>query len=193
MIKKRAAIAVIVMAMVAVFSSGAIYAYFNDTETSSGNSFTAGTMDLKINGVDGGFPATFTASNLVPGSHGNVEMTVSNVGSVGGSLVAQVVNVVDAKGTTPEPEPLPDNGELSANIILTAYIDVNGNDRYDAGDIQYDTGALRSMSGTWSMGTLAAGGSVVISIEYSVPTTVGNDIMGDSCTFDIVYTLTQSP
>ena len=107
MIKKKATIAVIVLAMVAVLSTGAIYAYFNDTETSSGNSFTAGTLDLKINGDDGGFPATFTASNLAPGSHGNVKMTVSNVGSVGGSLVAEVQNVANDKGTTPEPEPTP--------------------------------------------------------------------------------------
>jgi spore coat-associated protein N len=193
MIKKRVAIAVIVIAMVAVASSGAIYAYFNDTETSSGNSFTAGTMDLKINGADGGFPATFTASNLVPGSHGNVDMTVSNVGSVAGALVAEVDNIQDDAGTSPEPETLPDVGELSESIVLTVYIDANDNNRWDDGETQFDTGTLNTIGGTWSMGNLAAGGSVVISVEWSVPTEVGNEIMGDSCTFDIVYTLNQNP
>jgi predicted ribosomally synthesized peptide with SipW-like signal peptide len=190
--KRKIAIAVIALAMVAVLSSGLIYAYFNDTETSSGNSFAAGTLDLKINGADGGVPATFSASNLAPGAHGNVEMTVSNVGTVGGGLVAQISNVVNTKGTTPEPEPLPDNGELSSAIVLTVYLDSNGNDRYDAGDFLYDTGVLSTIGGSYNMGALAAGGSVVISIEYTVPTSVGNEIMGDGCTFDIVYTLTQA-
>lgn len=198
MIKKRAAIAVIVLALVAVASSGVIYAYFNDTETSSGNSFTAGTLDLKINDVDGGVPAAFTVTNVMPGSHGYREMKISNTGSIGGTLTAQPSGIVDNGGTTPEPEPTPDNGELSSVMQITIFIDTNDNGVREAGEVQYYSGPLKTVSGTWNMGNLAAfsdsssADEIEVTVAYDIPTTVGNEIMGDTCTFNIVYTLEQT-
>jgi spore coat-associated protein N len=198
MIKKRAAIAVVVLAMVAVLSSGAIYAYFNDTETSAGNSFTAGTLDLKINDVDGGLPAAFTVTDVVPGSHGYKEMKVSNTGNIGGTLTAQPSGIVDNAGVTPEPEPIPDNGELSAVMQITIFIDTNNNGVRDASEVQYYSGPLKTVSGTWNMGNLAAANDpdnkdeIEVTVAYDIPTTVGNEIMGDTCTFNIVYTLEQT-
>ena len=47
------------------------FAWFQDTETSSGNTFTAGTFDLKIRDQDetwgDGVTATWTATNMAPG------------------------------------------------------------------------------------------------------------------------------
>ena len=68
MIKKNLAIALIAVAIVGVFSSGMIYAYFNDTETAAGNSFTAGTLDLTVNTQNPWTATAFTATNLAPGS-----------------------------------------------------------------------------------------------------------------------------
>ncbi|MBI0584589.1 MAG: hypothetical protein ISF22_10240 [Methanomassiliicoccus sp.] len=194
MVKKRAAIAVIVLAMAAVFSSGMIYAYFNDSETSPGNSFTAGTLDLKINGVDDPVPATFTATNLAPGSHGNAKMTVSNAGTIGGTLVGKISAVSNSGGSTPEPEIASgaDNGELGAAMTITIYRDANANGQYDSGETLYFNNHP-AVTSDWDMGSLAAGGSLEVSVYYDIPTTVGNNIMADVCTFSIQYTLTQTP
>lgn len=54
---------------------GGALALFQDTETSSGNTFTAGTLDLKIKDQDeaygDGVTATWTASNMAPGDSWN--------------------------------------------------------------------------------------------------------------------------
>ena len=50
-------------------------AWFQDTETSTGNTFTAGTLDLKIRDQDEAFgdgvTATWTATNMAPGDSWN--------------------------------------------------------------------------------------------------------------------------
>jgi predicted ribosomally synthesized peptide with SipW-like signal peptide len=179
--------------MVAVLSSGLTYAYFNDTETSPNNSFTAGTLDLKINNADDPVPATFTATNLAPGSHGNAKMTVSNAGSIGGALTGKISAVTNSGGSNPEPEKASgtDNGELGAAMTVTIYIDANNNGAYDAGEtLYYNTNP--AVSGSWNMGTLAAGSAIEVSVSYNIPTTVGNEIMGDICTFSIEYALLQT-
>jgi len=47
------------------------FAWFQDTETSTGNTFSAGTLDLKVSDDDEGFgdgvSATWTMSNMAPG------------------------------------------------------------------------------------------------------------------------------
>jgi predicted ribosomally synthesized peptide with SipW-like signal peptide len=40
--------AIFIVGLVATIAGAGIYAYFSDTESSTGNTFTAGTMDLKV-------------------------------------------------------------------------------------------------------------------------------------------------
>ncbi len=62
------------------------WAYFQDTETSTGNVLAAGTLDLKTNDVDG-VTQTLYASNLKPGDSVSGSITLRNAGSVAGSIV----------------------------------------------------------------------------------------------------------
>lgn len=194
MIQKRAAIAVIVLAMVAVFSSGVIFALFDDTETSSGNSFTAGTLDLKVNTVDNP-TSTFTVSDVYPGASGSVSVTLTNSGTITGTLVASVISVSNEPGSTPEPEAAlgtADAGELGANMILTIWIDTDGDGIQDGGEGVLFNSALNNANNVGiTVGDLIGGASTQIGIGYSVPGTVGNVIQGDECTFSIQYVLTQ--
>ncbi len=64
--------AILVAGLVATMAGAGIYAYFSDTETSSGNTFTAGTLDLKVSHSStgpwtDGVTATWTLSNMKPG------------------------------------------------------------------------------------------------------------------------------
>lgn len=74
--------AMLVIAMVA----GGTWAYFSDTETSSNNVFTAGTLDLGLSNIDematGNTTATFTASNWKPGEVADGVLYISNSGSM---------------------------------------------------------------------------------------------------------------
>ncbi|MDI6903775.1 MAG: TasA family protein [Methanocellales archaeon] len=68
---RRILAAVLVIGLVASAGAGA-YAYFSDSESSTGNTFAAGTLDLKIVDRDepvwgDGVTATWTATNMKPG------------------------------------------------------------------------------------------------------------------------------
>lgn len=195
MFSKRATIAVIVLAMVAVLSSGMIYAYFNDTETSSGNSFTAGTLDLKVNSVDNP-TSTFTVSDVYPGATNSVSVTLTNSGTISGTLSVAIISVTNGPGQTPEPEAAlgtADNGELGSKMDVTLWIDTDGDNMIDGGETTLYTGLLDNANGvSLTANTLIGGASTHIGIMYSVPHDVGNEIQGDICTFSIHYTLVQA-
>jgi spore coat-associated protein N len=195
MVSKKATIAVIVLAMVAVFSSGMIYAYFDDTETSSGNSFSAGTLDLKVNSVDNP-TSTFTVSNVYPGATNSVSVTLTNSGTISGTLSVAIISVTNGPGQTPEPEAAlgtADNGELGSKMDVTLWIDTDGDNMIDGGETTLYNGLLDNANGVaFTANTLAGGVSTHIGIMYSVPDTVGNEIQGDICTFSIQYTLVQA-
>lgn len=56
------------------------FAYFSDTETSTGNSITAGDLDLTLNSGDG-FSYSFD-NNIAPGDSATVSVNLENTGSV---------------------------------------------------------------------------------------------------------------
>jgi len=79
--------AILTIAFVSTLLGAGTLAYFSDTETSSGNTMTAGTMDLKVN--DGspntwtdGVTATWTFSNMKPGDSKYGYVKVDNTGSI---------------------------------------------------------------------------------------------------------------
>ncbi len=66
---------------------GATFAYFSDTGTSTSNTFSTGTLDLKLANGSSEFTdnvtATFGSGTLVPGScTGNQTLTLKNTGTV---------------------------------------------------------------------------------------------------------------
>jgi len=72
-----------VVGLVATIAGAGLYAYFVDVETSTGNTFTVGTLDLKIRDfADGedwgdGVTATWTMSDMIPGIssvYGQIEL-----------------------------------------------------------------------------------------------------------------------
>jgi len=64
MISRKILAAIVVIGLVGFALGWGTYSYFSDTETSSGNTFTAGTLDLKVDGRDGPLGAYFMVSNV---------------------------------------------------------------------------------------------------------------------------------
>jgi len=100
---KKIIISLAVIGIVAAIAVGGTYAYFSDTETSTGNTFTAGTLDLKVNGEDVFVP--YSVSDLKPGdSRGTDTYTIKNNGSLPGRLSFKVTNVTTNENGVINPE-----------------------------------------------------------------------------------------
>jgi predicted ribosomally synthesized peptide with SipW-like signal peptide len=129
------------IALVGALVGGGVYAYFNDTETSTGNVFTAGTLNLDLTDAsDDGTEseaATWVFSALVPGSSaGGARLTITNNGTINGYLDLSSVAVANAENydaATDEAEATMDadtsdetgGGELGENLRVQIWIDTN--------------------------------------------------------------------
>jgi spore coat-associated protein N len=202
--RKIAILSVAVLVIIGLVSAGT-YAYFSDTESSTNNVLTAGTLDLNI---DGGNVAvtTFTASAVAPGDSGSGSSTLANVGTMAGELditTSAVTNTTGAGGTEYEGG----SGELGANAQIAMYIDVDQSGTWNAGDIGLQSnGAMYSFptalnydainnyaSETWNaVETMGISASDNIVVNWQVPAGAGNDIQGDSVRFDITFILEQA-
>lgn len=173
------------MLMVGLVGAGT-FAFFSDTEASTGNTFAAGTLNLTVDGVNDPLPVKFTLPALAPGSSGTITYDLDNVGTIAGFVDIQAVSVVNAAGTTPESEgvlPAADLGELGANVDVTVTI----------GGVSVYTGTLNGFIGDHDDSVaLAAGGTADLVIAWSIPTTVGNVIQGDTATVGMTIELAQT-
>jgi len=83
-VKKILGLTIAVLMVIGLIGAGT-WAYFSDVETSTGNVFTAGTLDLKLTG---GTPdndsviGTFNASTWAPGENISDNLTITNQGTI---------------------------------------------------------------------------------------------------------------
>jgi len=196
---RRILLSLIILLVACSVIGGAVYAVFNDTETSSNNQFSAGTLDLEVDDENPWASTPINVTSMKPGDSGSVSIKLYNSGTLpGSSLTIDLQGLNDDAGTTPEPEPTPDNGELSANIDIVIFED-NGagggtanNGVQDGTEATIYSGKLNTEAGPYAVGSgLGAGANTYTGISYSIASGVGNDIQDDSCTFNIVFVLTQ--
>ncbi|RLI40290.1 hypothetical protein DRO69_13110, partial [Candidatus Bathyarchaeota archaeon] len=153
---------------------------------SSGNTFTAGTLDLKVDGQDDP-GAYFTVEDVKPGDSDSVTITLSNVGSVTGEAYIHIVLVTDDENGLTEPEQELDDdetdGELDENLDITITVD----------EQQIATGKLADIvCHNYLIDELAGETSIDVTISWSVSSDVGNIIQSDKCVFNIVFSLEQA-
>ena len=84
--KKILGLTIAALLVIAMVAAGT-FAYFSDQQASTGNVFTAGTLDLGLSSsgstsATGDTSATFTASTWKPGDTANGTLTVNNTGSI---------------------------------------------------------------------------------------------------------------
>lgn len=195
---------VIVIALIAAGLGMGTMAYFNDKETSVGNIFTSGTLDIKVdmdpdgaiedwqdnaptmNTYDG---VMWDISTMKPGDEIMVIVGVKNFGSIDGTADLHFIITGETDGDA-------DGARLDSNID----IEVSYGDKSDIGDAwdmwTYVTdGSLRDLHCVTidAPVPLEAGVDDYWVIEFSIDSSVGNVIQGDSVTFDIEFTLHQEP
>jgi predicted ribosomally synthesized peptide with SipW-like signal peptide len=194
--------------------AGDTWAFFNDTEVSSNNQFSAGTLDLKLSDNDqtdvDGVTASFGGNNLKPGDTvGPSTVTLKNTGTL-------TANHVDIKfQNTVTDNTSYDAADLGPNItdmstVLTvsalsyggvdllsktvgifdnAYIgaaDTAGN-----GDGIITLNELNNVIIQGLVAPAANSGTSVFSITVTIPTGVDNGIQGDVVNVTVTFGLYQ--
>jgi predicted ribosomally synthesized peptide with SipW-like signal peptide len=90
------------------------WAFFSDVETSSQNTFAAGTLDLKTNDADG-VTQTLLAANMNPGdSIGPVTIILKNTGTLNASSLDLAFTYVDDDDTN---NPIDKSADETAALI----------------------------------------------------------------------------
>jgi len=118
---------VMALGLVALLVGGGFAAFFSDTETATDNVFTAGSLDLKVNGQNGDVTAHVKADNMKPGENYNAGcLTLKNSGSLPGVLSVKVSNLVSNENGMIEPES--SDGDTSATEIDPTGYDANSGD-----------------------------------------------------------------
>ncbi len=198
-----AIVALLVMAMI----GGGTWAYFSDLETSTGNTLTAGTLNLQVGAADP-LTATITVTDAKPGDNTTgVDWLLKNTGNLPGYLDITFSNIVDADNTVIEPEvgstgeDGTEDGELAERLTLLSYIDEDDNNTFSVGDVQIfndfvkggATALLGQQTNNYAMAAnYGSGNNKAVRIEWSVNSSVGNCIMGDSTGFDVEFSLEQT-
>jgi len=193
---KRFLISMIVLALSAAAVGVGTYALYTDSETSADNTFTAGSLDLQVwDGTafvdDPNVPAINAAfddqvNNLKPGDSGSITIPVKNAGTVGGTARLDLTGLVEAAG---DDSPDIEDTLLNGTADLAAAVDV---------DIKFDgvsvkTGTLQSIAAepVFDGGTLGAGVEKAWTIDLSIDSSVGNEVMDDTASCDVVFGLNQ--
>lgn len=105
---KRLLLSSIILGITSVLAIGATTAYFSDTEISSGNTFTAGTLDLKVNDLDGPV-VTMNFSNMKPGdSTGYRVYCLKNTGTIPAQPYVEFSTIINKENGLFGPENLID-------------------------------------------------------------------------------------
>ncbi|MEW6769869.1 MAG: TasA family protein [Bacillota bacterium] len=156
---KRLLLSALVLFLAIGTAGTGTFAYFQDTEASTGNIFTAGTMDLKIKAglpwegdYTDGVTATWTLSDMKPGDETPSKyVSFQNSGSVAADHLKITCDYEINEGTAVESETNSGNtaDELAAEMVITEMryynrdytwrVDLLSDDDYDS-DYQVSPG-----------------------------------------------------
>ena len=191
---------------------GSAFAYFSDTETSSGNIFTAGTLILKLSDKNEGFgdgvTATWTMANMQPGvtSVGPLSVNLQNSGNVAGNHVEISFSHEIDESTNPvesDSNPNSEPGDIARWLqiitmtydtidFLDGYTDANHNGFFDLEDLTMspyadEAGPLDNLPTPPPNN----GGTTSLTMKLKFNAGATNDIQGDILTTTVTFTLNQ--
>lgn len=200
MLNKKILLSILIIGLVSVLAGSSTWARFSDSEENSGNSIAAGTLNLTL--VDN--PLLIT--NAAPGDSGTNFKVLKNKGTLSGKLTIYLSTVTNAEGTSSEFQ-VGGSGDLGMKAKMALWIDKNKNGVFDVGSdvaLKYDgtfsTGAsptyyfIDQYSGVhWDnvILSMAPNDEYYFTIDWIIPVDAGNDIQGDSVSFNTSYTLDQ--
>jgi hypothetical protein len=170
----------IIILAAGIFTGAGIKAIFSDVETSSGNTFTAGTLDLKVNNADSPV-AHIEVGPIYPGWQGSYYWKLKNTGNLPGRVSIEFTPITNYENGMNEPEEIAeaqlywgrslgrDAGELGQYLSVTGgYYYPDPNRDWHEFITSRDTGPPVPERGITALGLDALGGKT-----YVIPITLG--------------------
>lgn len=176
--------------------SGVTLAYFSDTVTSAGNTFTTGTLDLNLDGNDTNV-VKFEVADIKPGGSETRTWEINNVGNMNGYLDLHNLIQTHEPGISLEQELTvedPDIGTLGSLLNVELFIDINNNGVLDGTDTSIYSGAMEGLLTDYDLDLqLDAGTSNYLTMTVSWPSTDNDNAgQGDTAELDMVFELGQT-
>jgi len=197
-VNKKVLMSFFTIGMVLAAVGGATYSYFSDTETSTGNTFSAGTIDISVDGENPWESShQYVLEDLKPSETRYIEFTVRNEGSNPVVLRKRIVVTDESTGLQSEPECDAEHGDWDQSTKTCSNMTAEDNEiskeiHYDMDVdgvtlIPEDWGVMVSdINSVWiPLGTLDVGESVTIKQSYHLDADAGNEFQGDVMTFNI--------
>jgi spore coat-associated protein N len=185
--------------------AAATRAAFSDTETSTGNTFAAGTLDLDVDGNNGTNTVKFTVTNMQAGNQVIRTYRLNNVGTINGYLDLENIVVASKENGCAEPEveagdttcTNPGNGEGELQNVLSLsklFWDTNCNGWVEAGETTIFDGKVGTIATNYDANKLVnAGATQCVTAQFNWWSTADdNKAMGDDLTLDINFELAQT-
>jgi predicted ribosomally synthesized peptide with SipW-like signal peptide len=184
----------LVITAVAAVAGGATYAYFSSQATVLGSTFSAGTMDIKVDANpnpdfqqwESSFtvPSDYFVKNLYPGypakgEHNWQVLDIKNDSTVDGN--ATIKFDVTSWSTS----------AMGDDLNFTVYYD-GENNGFGDNPTAIASGSLAEWNhNVYSLGVLSANKIASVKIVWSVPASAGNEIQGASVILDTTFGLDQ--
>jgi predicted ribosomally synthesized peptide with SipW-like signal peptide len=219
--KKILGLTIAALLVIAMVAAGT-FAYFSDTEQSTANTFTAGTLDLKVSNnatlyLDG-VSATWADANANPGMTKSGTVTLKNNGASGinaakvqiqfSNLVTDYINAAAVATDTGDAN----IDDISTVMEITSMhygatdllaqttpgtfdnLDIQAADVAGNADGILTLDELDSviLGNLTTLGGLTANSTAAFSMTVTIPTTVTNGIQGDSVTTSVKFALFQN-
>jgi len=191
------------MAVVVAVGSIAVgtRAYFTDTETSTGNTFTTGTIDIAVDGQNPWSRSTpYALTDMKPGYVDYVRFTLQNVGDNPSNVWKDIEVTGHENGPVSEPEaaaeavsgPITDlenviNYDLNVKLYNEQNVMVWEQMIYDEDITMADAYA----AGRLYLGMIPVGWHMDVEQSYRMDEEAGNEYQGDTITFDITIDAEQ--
>lgn len=182
--RRRVLGGIITLGGAAAAAGAGTFALFSDTEQSTDNTLSAGTLDLTVDGTDSAV-TTVSVNDIAPGDSGSGATTLENTGNIDGYVDLQFSTATNNEGDNPESEgDTADPGDLGS--VLTVTVDVGTTTvRSDTFNTVFD-GTEEDASVP-----LNAGNTKDLTVSYDLPSSAGNDVQGDEAIGDITIELGQ--
>jgi spore coat-associated protein N len=174
-------------------------AAFSDTEQSTDNQISAGTLNLKPRTSSDGGSFDISVSGLAPGESAEVGyLDLKNAGSVDGFLDYDVTDISDLENGRNDAETAAGDssastGELSKHLKIRAFVDRSPGNGTRNEQIPLTSGYVSLSTGRVQTDVPVAGGERVrIWVDAHIDSGAGNKIQSDVTEVDVSFHLTQN-
>ena len=172
--KKILGLTIAALLVIAMVAAGT-FAFFQDTETSTNNNITAGTLDLKINSADVNYNIIAALTNKKPGdADATAFASLTNSGTLTGKLTVafgSVANIESATGTEFTGDILNDVSGTSTSGSATTLVDIGAAwvvNAYTGCSVVITGAGTRTILSNTATTLTFATGTVVTTMPYTI-------------------------